>query len=106
MAVCAVGCATRHEKIFHLSDKLLLLTTRQIGGDLKKLPHFAGWSRAALLGRLASDEEIGRDAEQLRQRGQLLRADGCGFPFPKSVGAMRNAELGGNLRLCQSRRFP
>ena len=50
--------ATRNEKIFHLSDNLLLLTTWQIRGGLKKLSHFAGWSRAALLGRLASDEEM------------------------------------------------
>ena len=44
VAVCAIERATRHKKIFHLSDKLLLLATWQVGGGFKKLSHLAGWS--------------------------------------------------------------
>ena len=62
------------DKCFNELSHFVLLVARKVTGFIKNFSQLARWSLPARFARVAPDEEVSGNAENIGQRGQLLRA--------------------------------
>ena len=75
------------------------------GGGRKQLPHLPGRAGTATLALTVGKQRFDGEAQRRGQALELVETQGNRAAFPMRVGALRDAELVGQLLLAQARGF-